>query len=120
MQVVQLFWFVLIFDLYLNCLQYGGYNPDSSAYSPIDPLNDFINSMIAAIFTVGAVMACGCRCGGGVPASCAARGCATGSTPEAVVLCAHEPQRLLVRAPSWQRYKTFQLSISARRSAASA
>ena len=57
MQVVQLFWFVLIFDLYLNCLQYGGYNPGAPTYSPVDPLNDFINTMIAAVFTVTAVLA---------------------------------------------------------------
>ena len=31
-----------------------------------------------------------------------------GSTPEAVARKAHEPQRLLVCARSWQRYKTLQ------------
>ena len=47
-------------------------------------------------------MACGCRCGG---------------RRRPKLLCAkkkHEPQRLLVCARSWQRYKTFQLSSSAR------
>ena len=55
MQIVHLFWFVLMVDLLINCLQYGGLS-DPSSYSPQDPLNDIINSFMGALLVVIAVM----------------------------------------------------------------
>lgn len=57
MQVVHLFWFVLMLDLYVNCVQYGGIS-DPSAYAPIDPINDIINTIVGAVIVV-----CGCMVG---------------------------------------------------------
>ena len=55
MQVVQLFWFVLMLDLYVNCFQYGGLSTGDD-YAPIDPINDIINAFVGAIFVVVGVM----------------------------------------------------------------
>ena len=52
-QVVQLFWFLLMFDLYINAVQYSG--PDDPS-APISPINDIINGLIAAVLTMLSVL----------------------------------------------------------------
>jgi len=55
MQVVQLFWAALHIDLWINCVQDGGPS-DPLAYSPSNPLNDFVNGFLGAMMTVTIVL----------------------------------------------------------------
>ena len=56
MQVVQLFWSVLMIDLYVNCAQYSGPTDPTEPPGPRNIINDFVNGFIGAMITVFIVL----------------------------------------------------------------